>query len=66
MLASKDIDTSNNSDIYDRYKDLYLNEKEREEKVLQGIQPVNGLKLRLGAKKGRLHSTDNDNPGKCN
>ena len=29
MLVSKDIDTINNSDIYDTYKDLYLSEKER-------------------------------------
>ena len=27
MLGSKDIDTINNSDIYDTYKDLYLSEK---------------------------------------
>ena len=51
MLGSKDIDTINNSDIYDTYKDLYLSEKEREERVLQGIQPANGLKARLGEKK---------------
>ena len=51
MLGSTDIDTINNSDIYDTYKDLYLSEKEREEKLLQGIQPANGLKARLGAKK---------------
>ena len=51
MLGSKEIDTINNSDIYDTYKDLYPNEKEREEKLLQGIQSVNGLKRRLGAKK---------------
>ena len=30
MLGSKDIDTINNSDIYDTYKDLYLREKERD------------------------------------
>ena len=30
ILGSKDIDTINNSDIYDTYKDLYLSEKERE------------------------------------
>ena len=40
-----------NSDIYDTYKDLYLSEKECEEKLLQGIQPVSGLKARVGAKK---------------
>ena len=51
MLGSKDIDTINNSDIYDTYKDLYLNEKERDEKLLQGIQSANGVKARLGAKK---------------
>ena len=37
MLDSTDIDMINNSDIYDIYKDLYLSEKEREEKLLQGI-----------------------------
>ena len=31
MLGSKDIDTINNSDIDDTYKDLYLSKKEREE-----------------------------------
>ena len=65
MLCSKEIDTINNSDIYDTYKDLYPNEKEREEKLLQGIQSANGLKRRLGAKKIRWYSTDSDNAGKC-
>ena len=51
MLGSKEIDTINNSDIYNMYKDLYLSEKEREKKLLQGIQPPNGLKARVGAKK---------------
>ena len=51
MLGSKDIDTINNSDVYDTYKDLYLSEKECEEKLLQDIQPANGLKARVGAKK---------------
>ena len=51
VLGSKDIDLINNSDIYYTYKDLYLSEKEREEKLLQGIQLTNGLKARLGAKK---------------
>ena len=41
----------NNADIYDTYKDLYLSEKEREEKLLQGIQSANGLKALAGAKK---------------
>ena len=41
----------NNSCIYDAYKDLYLSEKEGEERLLQGIQPTNGLKACLGAKK---------------
>ena len=51
MLGSKGIDTINNSDIYDTYKDLYLSEKECEEKLLQGIQWANGLKARVNAKK---------------
>ena len=52
MLGSKDIDTINNSDIYDTYKDLYLSEKKREEKLLlQGIQSVSSLKACVGAKK---------------
>ena len=51
MRGSKDIDTINNSDIYDKYKDFYMSEKEREEKLLQGILPANGLKARAGAKK---------------
>ena len=65
MLGSRDVDTINNSNIYDTYKDLYLSKKEREEKLLQGIQSANGLKVRLGAKKGRWYSTNNDNSGKC-
>ena len=51
MLASKDIHKINNSDIYDMYKDLYLSEKKREENLVQGIQLVNDLKARVGAKK---------------
>ena len=51
MLGSKDIDTINNSDIYDAYKDLYLSKKEREEKLIQGIQSASGLKARVGGKK---------------
>ena len=51
MLGSNDIDTINSSDIYDTYKDLYLSEKEREERLLQGIQLANGLKAQVGAKK---------------
>ena len=34
MLGSNDIDTINNSDIYDTYKDIYLTKNEREEKLL--------------------------------
>ena len=47
MLGSKNIDTVNNWDVYEMYKDLYLSKKEREEKLLQGIQPVNVIKRRL-------------------
>ena len=51
MLGSTEIERINSSDIYDTYKDLYLSEKKREEKLLQGIQPANGLKARLDTKK---------------
>ena len=51
MLGFKKIDTINNPRIYDTYKDLYLSEKEREEKLLQGIQSANGLQALAGAKK---------------
>ena len=50
-LGSKEIDVINNSCIYDAYKDLYLSEKEHEERLLQGIEPANRLKARLGVKK---------------
>ena len=51
MLGSKEIHTINNADIYDTYKDLYLSEKEREEKLLQIVQSANGLKAWVGEKK---------------
>ena len=51
MLCSKDIDTIKNSDIYDTCEDLYLSKKEREEKLLQGIQSANGFKARVGGRK---------------
>ena len=51
ILGLEATDTINNSDIYDSYKDLFLIEKEREEKLLQGIQSPNGLKASAGAKK---------------
>ena len=51
MLGSKEIDTINNSEIYGTYKDFYLSEKEREEKLLQGIKSANRLKAQVSAKK---------------
>ena len=51
IFGSKEIEMIDNSDIYDTYKDLYLSRKEREKKLLQGIQSANGLKARVGAKK---------------
>ena len=51
MLGSKEIDTVNQSYIYDTYKDLYLSKQGREEKLLQGIQSATGLKARVGATK---------------
>ena len=49
MLGSKDTDAINNADIYDTYKDLYLIQKESEEKLLHGIPWTNGLKVQVGA-----------------
>ena len=37
ILGSKEIDTSNNSDIYGTNRGLYLSEQERKEKLLEGI-----------------------------
>ena len=51
MLSSKNIDTINNSDVYDIYKDHFLSKKEREQKLLQGIQLASGLKAQVVAKK---------------
>ena len=51
MLGSKDIDTNNKLDFYNTYKDLYIGEKEHDEKLLQGIQSASGLKAWVGAKK---------------
>ena len=51
IFGSTEIDTINNSDIYDTYKDIYLRRKEREERLFQGILLANGLKTRVGAKK---------------
>ena len=44
MLGSKEMNTINYAGIYDTYRDLYLSEKECEEKLLQGIISANGLK----------------------
>ena len=51
MLSSKEIDTISDSNIYETYKDLYLSEKEHEEKLAQGIQSTNSLKTWVGVKK---------------
>ena len=65
MLGSKEIDMIDDSDIYDTYKDLYLSEKEREGRLLQGIQSASGLKARVGEKKVRWYNTYIGNSGKC-
>ena len=51
VLTLDSTDTINSSDVYDTYKDLYSSEQGREEKLLQDIQSVNGLKARVGEKK---------------
>ena len=50
-LGSTELEVIENADIFDTYKDLYLTKKQRENMQLQGIQPENGLKARVGAKK---------------
>ena len=51
ILGLKDIVTINHSDIYDTYMDFFLSKKEREERLLQSIQPANGLKAQVSAEK---------------
>ena len=51
MLGSKKSDIINNSDVYAAYEDLYLSEKEPKQKLLQGIQSENSLKVRVQAKR---------------
>ena len=50
ILSSKEIETSNNVDIFNNYKDLYLSKRECEEKLLQAIQSEKG-KVPFGVKK---------------
>ena len=50
-LGSTEIDTINNSDVYDTYKDFYLSKKKRKGRLFQDIQSANGLKARVDAKK---------------
>ena len=65
MFGSKDIDMIDDADIYDTYKDIYLSEKEREEKLLQGILSASGLISRVSAKKSDGTAPYIDNSGKC-
>ena len=60
MLVSRDIDTINNSDIYDTYKDLYLSEKKHEEAAPRYIVRQ-WVKSTFRCKKGRWHRTNIDN-----
>ena len=50
------IDTINDVEIYDTYKDLHLSEK--------GIKSPDGLKAHVGAKKDRWLGNNNYNPRK--
>ena len=47
-LGSKEIDKINNSCIYDAYKDLYLSEKEREEKAISRHTTSQWVKSTVG------------------
>ena len=58
MLGPKEIDVINNSCIYDAYKGLYISEKEREKRLLQGIQPADWV-LKI-----RWYGTNIDKPRK--
>ena len=64
MPGSNKIDTINNSNIYDMYKDLALSEKEREKKSRFTVRQW--AKCTGRCKKIRWHSTNSDNAGKCN
>ena len=46
-------DTINSVDIYDTSNDFYLSRKEREEKLIQGIQSANHLKARADYNHGK-------------
>ena len=52
------IDSINNADIYDTYKDLYLIKKVREEKILHDIQLADGLRVRVSANKANKKSNN--------
>lgn len=58
MIGSKEIDSINNADIYNTYKDLYLIKKVREEKILHHIQLADGLRARVSAKKANKKSNN--------
>ena len=58
MIGSKKIDSINNADIYDTYKDLYLIKKVREEKILHDIQLADGSRVRVSANKANKKSNN--------
>ena len=53
VLEKKKNDTINSVDIYDAYNDFHLSRKEREEKLIQGIQSTNHLKARADYNHGK-------------
>ena len=63
MLGLKEIDTINNADIYDAYKDLYLSEKNVQRSCFKINEWFKGT---ARCKKGRWHRTNSHNQGKCN
>ena len=56
MLGSKEIDTINNADIYDTYKDLYLSEKERL-KACVGAKKADGTAITVTEKENAIKKT---------
>ena len=67
MLGSTRIDLIDNTDILDTYRDLYLSEKEREEK-LKALRYTTSQWSKGAAwcKKGRWHSIYGYDPRKGN
>ena len=63
--GSNEIHTIKNVHIYDTYKDLYLNEKEREQKAVLEYTISELFKRLSKCKEGRWYSNNSYNSRKC-